>query len=65
MLRLPAAILIGAYILGAQPPAGHIAIDYPAPGSVFPPDIAAPTFLWRDAAAGAKVWLIEVAFKDH
>ena len=65
MLRLPVAILIGAYILGAQPPAAHITIDYPAPGSIFPPDIAAPTFLWRDATAGVKVWLIEVAFKDH
>ena len=25
-----------------------ITIDYPAEKSIFPPDIAAPTFLWRD-----------------
>src|ERR1035438_3928572 len=30
-----------------------ILIDYPADGSVFPPDMAAPTFLWRDPAPGA------------
>jgi Flp pilus assembly protein TadD len=38
-----------------------IAIDYPADGSVFPPDIAAPTFLWRDPDASAASWRIEFA----
>jgi Flp pilus assembly protein TadD len=38
-----------------------IAIDYPAEGSIFPPDIAAPTFLWRDAEASATLWRIEFA----
>ena len=41
-----------------------ITIDYPREGSVFPPDIVAPTFFWRDAAEGATAWLIEVAFSD-
>jgi tetratricopeptide (TPR) repeat protein len=36
-----------------------IAIDYPDEGSVFPPDIAAPTFLWRDPDASAASWRIE------
>jgi tetratricopeptide (TPR) repeat protein len=39
----------------------QIAIDYPAEGSIFPPDIAAPTFLWRDADASATSWRIEFA----
>src|ERR1035441_3119444 len=39
----------------------QIAIDYPAEGSVFPPDIAAPTFLWRDADPSATSWRIEFA----
>jgi tetratricopeptide (TPR) repeat protein len=37
----------------------QISIDYPAEGSIFPPDIAAPTFLWRDADASAALWRIE------
>ena len=41
-----------------------ISIDYPEEGSVFPPEITPPTFLWRDAAENAAVWLIEVAFAD-
>ncbi len=65
MLRLLAAALLGALSLAAGAPAAKIMIDYPAPGSIFPPDIAAPTFLWRDPADGVKVWMIEVAFADH
>src|ERR1039458_6556069 len=41
-----------------------IVIDYPADGSVFPPDMAAPTFLWRDPAPGAVSWRIDVSFAD-
>jgi tetratricopeptide (TPR) repeat protein len=44
-------------------PAG-ITIDYPAEGSIFPPDIAAPMFLWRDANPDASAWRIEVRFTD-
>lgn len=65
MPRLFAAVLLGAWTLAAQPPAARITIDYPAPGAVFPPDIAPPTFLWRDPAPTAKFWLIEIAFRDH
>jgi tetratricopeptide (TPR) repeat protein len=38
-----------------------IVIDYPEEGSIFPPDFAPPTFLWRDSRAAAS-WEIEVAF---
>jgi tetratricopeptide (TPR) repeat protein len=41
-----------------------IVIDYPLNGSLFPPDMAAPTFYWRDASPAAKFWRIEVAFAD-
>jgi hypothetical protein len=37
-------------IRGTQPAA--IAIDYPEEGSIFPPEITPPTFLWRDSAKG-------------
>jgi len=36
-------------------------IDYPLNGTVFPPEIVAPTFLWHESAPEADTWLIEVA----
>src|ERR1035438_6466868 len=42
----------------------RITIDYPLNGTVFPPDMAAPTFMWRDPAAGASAWRIDVTFAN-
>jgi tetratricopeptide (TPR) repeat protein len=39
-----------------------ITIDYPAEGALFPPDISAPTVLWRDSSKQAVIWRIEVKF---
>lgn len=47
--------------------ASHLAsitIDYPIDGSIFPPEITPPTFIWRDDAPSATRWRIEVAFTD-
>ncbi len=41
-----------------------ITVDYPEQESVFPPEITAPTFLWRDTAQGARVWRIDISFAD-
>jgi hypothetical protein len=41
-----------------------IAIDYPEEGSIFPPEITPPTFLWRDPSTSASMWTIDVAFTD-
>ncbi len=41
-----------------------ITIDYPLQDSVFPPDMAPPTFLWRDPARATSAWVIEVTFSD-
>ena len=43
-------------------PKTKIAIDYPLEGSVFPPEITSPTFLWHDENRGAKRWVIEISF---
>ena len=59
MLRIAICLLAWAVSLQGS----NITIDYPAQGSLFPPEIIAPTFLWRDSSA-AKVWRIEVAFGD-
>ena len=41
-----------------------ITVDYPQDGSIFPPEITPPTFLWRDAAPAAQTWQIKVTFAD-
>jgi tetratricopeptide (TPR) repeat protein len=40
-----------------------ISIDYPLDGSIFPPGITPPTFLWRDAAGES--WQVDIAFADN
>ena len=46
------------------PKLAAITVDYPENGSILPPGITPPTFLWRDAANSASVWTIDVAFTD-
>ena len=45
-------------------PSAKISVDYPLAGSIFPPEITAPTFLWRDGSTARK-WLVEVSFGGH
>jgi tetratricopeptide (TPR) repeat protein len=42
----------------------RITVDYPEQGTIFPPEITPPTFLWRDVAPDAKVWQIDISFSD-
>jgi tetratricopeptide (TPR) repeat protein len=46
------------------PRRAEIEVDYPATGSIFPPEFPPPTFIWRDSANEAAVWRIEVTFAD-
>jgi Flp pilus assembly protein TadD len=46
----------------AANPAAKITIDYPLEGSIFPPEITPPTFLWHDASETATRWVVEVTF---
>jgi len=48
----------------ARPPLLGLTVDYPIEGSIFPPEITAPTFLWRDPARSAAYWKIEISFAD-
>jgi len=46
----------------------RIQLDYPADGSVFPPEMPSPTFIWRDMAqtrTAAAAWSIEISFADR
>jgi Flp pilus assembly protein TadD len=49
----------------AASPAAQIQIDYPLEGSIFPPEITPPTFLWHDRSEAAKRWVVEVSFADR
>ena len=66
MVIVSAVVLAPALIVertGAQQPA-PIKIDYPLDGSLFPPDFAAPAFLWRDPSGRAETWRVDVTFSD-
>lgn len=39
-----------------------ITVDYPRNGSIFPPEIVAPVFRWRDANPDAKSWRVDITF---
>jgi hypothetical protein len=41
-----------------------IAVDYPENGSIFPPEITPPTFIWHDESNAAASWAIDVSFSD-
>ncbi len=63
-MRAATGILSLVWLAGAvQAPRAVITVDYPLEASVFPPDMAAPTFHWRDSA-GASRWRIVVSFAD-
>ena len=55
-------IFLLGFLLAAPSPPAAITIDYPEQGSIFPPEITPPTFLWRDSAKDVAVWRIDVSF---
>jgi len=48
------------------PPAtpSALQITYPQDGTLFPPDIVAPTFIWKDETAGVKRWQVATRGAD-
>jgi Flp pilus assembly protein TadD len=70
-VRTPAASLLAAGIVlagsvlyrsAAANQLAAITVDYPVDGSVFPPEITPPTFLWRDSSDSATWWTIDIGF---
>ena len=51
-------------VQAVNPPA-KLTIDYPSAGSIFPPEITSPTFLWHEETDAATHWIVEVQFADH
>jgi len=62
LLRLGVSVALAAAVSGASRQPAPITIDYPEQGSIFPPEITPPAFLWRDPVEGAAVWRVEIKF---
>ena len=45
---------------GDEATAGNLQITYPLEGTLFPPEIVAPTFVWADATPGVAAWHVVV-----
>jgi len=43
---------------------GNLTITYPANNTVFPPEIVAPTFIWKDEIEQVERWLVSVSLKE-
>jgi len=54
----------GAILASFDPhhPPGGLTIQYPFNESVFPPQIAAPTFRWEDTHGQSDAWLVHIQF---
>jgi len=42
------------------PNSGGLTIEYPLDETLFPPDIAPPTFRWKDDNADCDTWLVTI-----
>ena len=64
VMMLCAAAISSSSVMedAAGTPPAKITIDYPLEGSVFPPEITPPEFLWHDPSQTATRWVIEVSF---
>lgn len=56
------AFLLNGLLPGAE--ADAIVVDYPQTATVFPPDFAPPTFLFRDPSTANTRWQVEIRFED-
>ena len=77
---LPIALRVNpAKVLAASTPSWHVpsahlslqalqnsalTVDYPQDGSIFPPEITPPRFIWHDGNTAASHWRIDIAFSD-
>jgi len=58
-----AAEILQAYRAGQR--GNPLEISYPPDGTLFPPEIVAPTFCWRDERGGADTWAVGLEFGDE
>ena len=63
--KLRTAILEAAKAASTSENLLRIDVNYPLDEAMFPPDMAAPTFVWSDSAAQANTWLIDMAWGEN
>jgi len=54
--------ILAAYV--EQGDYGDIHIEYPLDESLFPPELLAPVFAWKDPVPESKAWLLRIGFDD-
>lgn len=54
--------ILAAYEAGAR--YGELEITCPLDETLFPPEIASPTFCWNDASQNSDAWLVAIQFSD-
>jgi len=42
----------------------RLAIEYPLDGTLFPPELSAPAFRWKDENGRSDLWLVTIEFSD-
>jgi len=62
---LRTAILEAAKAAATSENLSSIEVNYPLDEAMFPPDIAAPTFVWSDSADQANTWLIDMVWGEN
>ena len=62
MTKFSRILILLSMAAAATAQTAKIVIDYPQDGSIFPPEITPPTFLFRDSSSLSGHWRIEVAF---
>ncbi len=70
VLLLAAALVLSACGREAEPaplafpsePSGRLEITYPLDETLFPPEIVAPTFVWKDETEGVAQWRVLLRF---
>ncbi|MBN1508473.1 MAG: tetratricopeptide repeat protein [Sedimentisphaerales bacterium] len=50
--------------LAKAPPSQALVIEYPQDQTLFPPEIVAPTFRWKDGDYHSDLWLVTTEFAD-
>jgi tetratricopeptide (TPR) repeat protein len=72
-ILLAAALTLGALVAGCKPApvafpggaSGQLEIRYPLDETLFPPEIVAPTFVWKDQTDGVAEWKVLLRFEGE
>ena len=64
IIALAVILIVLLYISIPKFSVEELLITYPNNGTLFPPDIAPPTFKWDDRISGADLWEIMIDYVE-